>query len=179
MCEWLKQSCRQHVHSPRCVASRATCGAASSKKSACSTTRRSNPNTQHTPASVGIAQRASPRVALALGGVPQNWRMNERLPMASCHVQIGLERTCRVHGTTSHHHLRLGRVQPRTLLLVSRTSSHLSRRLSRCGGSSEIMSSASRSAACSSQGSEIVIRHDHLPLGLVGFDPDRAERRVQ
>ena len=111
--------------------------------------------------------------------VPENWRMNERLPMASCHVQIGLERTCRVHGTTSHHHPRLGRVQPRTLLLVSRTSSHLSRRLSRCGGSSEIMSSASRSAACSSQGSEIVIHHDRLPLGLVGFDPDRAERRVQ
>ena len=50
----------------RLVASRATFGTASSKKSACSTTRRSNPRTQHTPASAGIAQRASPRVALAL-----------------------------------------------------------------------------------------------------------------
>ena len=50
----------------RLVASRATCGAASSKKSACSTTRRSNPRTQHIPASARIAQRASPRVALAL-----------------------------------------------------------------------------------------------------------------
>ena len=48
-------------------------------------------------------------------------------------------------------------------------------RLERRGGSSKIMSRASRSAACSSQGSEIVIRHDRLPLGLVCFDPDRAE----
>ena len=50
----------------RLVASRATCGTNSSKKSACSTTRRSNPRTQHIPASARIAQRASPRVALAL-----------------------------------------------------------------------------------------------------------------
>ena len=65
------------------------------------------------------------------------------------------------------------------VLLVSRTSSHLSRRLSRRGGRPDFMSRASRSAACGSRRSEIVMRHDRHALGLVGFDPDRAERRVQ
>ena len=167
----------------RLVASRATCGAASSKKAACSTTRRSNPCTQHTPTSAGIAQAsaslAARRARARSAGVPQNWRMNERLPMTSCHVKNGVERTCRVDGTSSHHHPRLGRVQPCTLLLDLRTSSHLSRRLSRRGGRPDFMSRASRSAACGSRRSEIVMRHDRHALGLVGFDPDRAERRVQ